>query len=231
MFCIKCGAEINHGERFCSNCGYPITQNDMLVHIPKADVNSKNNKDWEKVIKKLSENRKMVSIALGIVVVVVLIIGLSGSGSTGSAKKVALVAAKYKTELKMEKYCKLLAPPYIQYMSDSWYSNIDELQDDFLEMSDDVRRKMINECGENAKMKYDVERVISCSKDEVERIRNELSRDYDYEKEDIQKAAVVFVSINVSGSDGKSTWIDKNACVKIHGKWYVHRPGFNSISY
>lgn len=231
MFCIKCGAEINHGERFCSNCGYSITQNNTSIHIPKIYVSNKGNKDWKEVIKKLSANRKMVCIALGIIMVITLFISLSGVGSTGSAKKVALAATKYKTELKMEKYCKLLAPPYIQYMLNSWYSDLDEIQEDLLEMSDDVRRKMLKECGEDSKIKYDIERVTVCSKDEVERIRNELLRDYDYEKKDIQKAAIVLVSINVSGSEGKSTWIDENFCVKIHGKWYIHRPGFDSINY
>jgi hypothetical protein len=40
MYCDKCGAEIEEGMKFCSNCGTPIADNSAINSAKSAEVNS-----------------------------------------------------------------------------------------------------------------------------------------------------------------------------------------------
>ena len=63
--------------------------------------------------------------------------------------------------------------------------------------------------------------------EELKLVQFELSRDYEYDVDEIKAAAVVDVLIKGSGSEGEANWTHEIYCVTINGKWYIHRPGFS----
>lgn len=219
MYCKNCGNKVDDDAVFCTKCGIKFSQ--------------KNAKNIKINTKKFKASKKIILIVvLALVIILLMLTGIKRIGTTGSAREVAVTSTKYLMEGKISKYYKLLAPPYKEYMCgrDGWYTDEDEFKKDIEDLKDDKKQKMISACGEPAKMKYNVDYTITCDAEQLNAVRSELARDYNYNPDDIQDAMVVSITINATGPNGQSNWTDKNGCVKIHGKWYIHRPGFESVS-
>lgn len=220
MYCKNCGNKIEESSAFCTKCGMKID----LQNTKASDYKNtpKNNK---KVIKKI------IVIAALMIGFICLVVGIKKTNVTNSAREVAVASTKYLMEGKISKYYKLLAPPYKEYMCgrDGWYTDEDEFKKDIEDLKNEKKQTMINDCGKPTKMKYYVDYTIACDAEELNAVKSELARDYNYDPDDIQDAMVVSITINATGPNGQSNWTDKNSCVKIHGKWYVHRPGFESV--
>lgn len=230
MYCRKCGKEINDTAAFCRYCGEKVENQGS-----PADKEIKEEKYWKNGPgREKSNKKKMPQIMLGVVaviVVIVLVVSVFGkkSGAKNSAENVAVASEKYKLEQNIDKYYELLAPPYENYMAGSggWYQNAEEFKQSLLEWDEDYRNEMINRCGEDFKVNYSVEKTISYDEEELNAVQSYLARDYDYEGDEIEAAAVVDVRIEGSGSKGEVDWTHEISCVKIGGKWYIHRPGFD----
>ena len=245
MFCRVCGYEFdNTKNRKCPRCGKEfVTGKENLTGKLSADkpavrMRVAERTDWDrktsgrKRTDRATEgrkNRKLVLFAVPVLVVVVLLIILGTSGATSSAKKVALAANKYLMEGKMDKYYKLLTPQYKEYMvgSKGWYRDEDEFKEDMLDMAKERKQEIVSRCGDDAKIEYKVLLVDQFDGDDYDNAVRELSRDYNYDAKEIQGAAEVTVALDASGKKGTSSWSVNMACIKTHGKWYVHRPGFN----
>lgn len=242
MYCRKCGNELEPDAAFCTNCGIKLDQQKMQHIENKNDRRNQIRYDTETNVKSnVRNNRKMVRVSKKIILSVILVIGficlvtgtvIKKTGVTNSAREIALSSTEYLMEGKTDKYYKLLAMPYKEYMcgDDGWYNDEEEFKKDIEDITKEKKQTMISDCGEPVKIKYEVDDTIDCDAEQLNAVRSELARDYDYNPDDIQEAMVVSVAINATGPDGQSNWKNQCGCVKIHGKWYVHRPGFESIS-
>ena len=224
MFCRRCGFKIEDGDKFCRKCGWKVETNEAMGLKEYSAMSDKNNsqKDRTKIVKKTS----IVAIP---VIVVLMIIFFTQSVITGSAKKTALSAVQFLMDEKIDKYYKLLTPQYKEYMvgSNGWYRDEEEFKEDLLDLAQERKSEIISGCGDKVKIKYEVISIKKFEDEELSSVLWELSRDYDYDTDDIQAATEVSVSIEASGTEGTSSWTSYVACVKTHGKWYVHRPGFD----
>lgn len=225
MFCRQCGRKLSDGEKVCSGCGATV-QNDAIEQKKIIAPNS---------IKESYKSKKTINPVLETIIIgVILLIILSTivkmkKGSSVSAENVALMATKAIVDQNIDKYYELLAPPYEEYMvgSQGWYRTSEEFKKDLLEWDEEKKNSMINNCGKNFKAKYSVDSVDKYEGDDLYSIKRALSNDYYYNMDEIEDAAMVTILIEGSGSEGKSTWTYPNSCVKIKGKWYIHRPGFD----
>lgn len=228
MYCENCGNKVDDDAVFCTKCGKQFSQknkrdtNNIKINPKNIKMNTVNFKVSKKII---------MIVGLALIVILLMMIGIKGIGTTGSARKVAVAATKYSIEGKINKYYKLLASPYKEYMcgSNGWYKDENEFKKDIEDLENEQKQSILNACGNHAEIKYSVDYTVDCDADQLDAVRRELARDYDYNPDDIQDAMVVSVAINATGSNGQSNWTDENSCVKIHGKWYIHRPGFESV--
>lgn len=230
MYCRNCGKKINDTAVFCRYCGAKIKDQASNIH---REMNGKKYRN-SKAGKKNSNKKKVQPAIIGAVEVIVVIvflvsIFLGKKGNQSSAENVAIAAEKYMLEQDIDKYYSLLAPPYERYMvgSGSWYKDADEFKRTLLEWDGGYRNEMINRCGEDLKITYEVEKDTLYDEEELKLVQFELSRDYEYDVDEIKAAAVVDVLIKGSGSEGEANWTHEIYCVKINGKWYIHRPGFS----
>lgn len=77
MFCDKCGTKINGGERFCSGCGTSIAQSSdvPVVKIPQEDI--KYADERSKKVKRPTNKKVIIPVAIIMSIVIVAMIGLS----------------------------------------------------------------------------------------------------------------------------------------------------------
>lgn len=217
MFCGKCGKEMKGHEKYCPSCGFPMQNRDE----------TNNNK--EMTLNKKKQGKVLSTVVVGVIIFAGIFLLFSTLSS--SAEKVALKACKSILKEDMKAYYKLLAPPYQDYMvgDNGWFSTEEEFQEDLLSMEKDNRRDMIISCGENFKAKCEVTSKIECDKDTLNSVKRELSRDYYYDSEKVKGAALVTVSIYVSGEGEERLFMRDVTCIKIGHSWYVHRPSLNSL--
>ena len=241
MYCRNCGKEINDTAAFCKYCGTKVTgQPQGGYEGANTEYNYQNDKPDrrrgnEREYKKGNKN-KIIPLILGIVVglAVLAVLWLTvfrKNGVQNSAENVATTYTKYMLENEVDNYYELLAPPYEAYMvgSQGWYDTADEFKETLQGWDEDYHKAVIRECGEDYKLNCSVKSITSCDESDLNSVRRELSRDYDYEADEIQDAAIVVVAADGSGSEGEIHWSYNDSCVKIDGKWYVHRPGFSSV--
>lgn len=215
MFCDKCGEQVENGTKFCPKCGNALQGNVSKSSIPEY----------------LPRNNKLKKVLGLIIIAVVGVTAIFTIFGKKSAEDVALDACKTTVEGKTEKYYTLLAQPYKTYMAgpDGWFDDDAEFCEELSELAEEVQDEIIDQCGEDFKTEYQVTRVEKCTKETLDYVKSELSRDYDYEPDLIKDAAVVTISIKASGEEGAGLWTHEQACVKIGSSWYIHRPGFSSI--
>lgn len=225
MFCRVCGTKMEEGDIYCPKCGWKIESLNSAIEKKKIPEVRKNNGANKKIDQKTL--KKMV-VTLGTVAVFILIIFFIKGGVTSSPEKVALAATKYNWEGKIDKYYKLLSPQYKKYVVgvNGWFKTDDEFKEELLDTSKDHIQEVAGRCGEKNKIDYKTVHIHKYDKDELDSLQGELSRNFKYDPNSIQAAAEVTVSIDASGIEGKSSWTTDVGCVKVGGKWYVHRPGF-----
>lgn len=230
MYCRNCGKKMDDNAVFCRYCGVKIEDQDSNTHRE-----TKEEKYWNSKPGKEKSNKKKIPPAIigtaAVILVLVLLVSIffKKRGNQNSAEDVAVAAEKYMLEQDIDKYYSLLAPPYESYMvgSGSWYKDAEDFKQSLLEWDEGYRDEMINRCGEDFKAQYLVEKSNSYDEEELNLTQFKLARDYDYELNEIEAATVVDVLIKGSGSKGEASWTHEIGCVKIGGKWYIHRPGFN----
>lgn len=221
MYCKNCGNKVEDDAVFCTKCGAKLNLQDTEASVHKKTIQ-----------KNAKVSKRIIVIGVLIIGFICLIVGIRKINTPDSAREVAVTSIKYLMEGKISKYYKLLATPYKEYMCgrDGWYTDEDEFKKDIEDLKNEKKQTMLSACGEPAKMKYSVDYTIACDTEQLNDVRSELARDYNYDPDEIQDAMVVSITINATGPNGQSNWTDKNGCVKIQGKWYIHRPGFESVN-
>ena len=207
MYCEKCGEKIDSNMKFCPKCGISVP---VIAKIQKP-------KNWK------------MPVIFGIVAIAAVILVMVFTGS--SPEKVAVKSCKANLKGNVKAYYKLLAPPYLDYMvgPNQWFQNKKEFQETLMESSEELQRDIQSECGEKYKVDVEVRSTEKCDKEELRVVKKELENYYYYDPDKIKAAAVVTVDIDASGDEGVGHWTYEAACVKIGGKWYLHRPGFDCI--
>ncbi|MCD8025689.1 MAG: hypothetical protein LUF33_01815 [Clostridiales bacterium] len=170
--------------------------------------------------------KKTLSLAL----IAVFCLLLCSCGGSGSAQSIAEKAARGQLEDDIDAYYSCLAPDYIAYMvgDDGWYSSEDEFKEDIREYNyEDERDYFSEECGEDFTASYNPLNPTEFDEEEYQDIISDLTNNYNYDESSIQDLAQVEVSVTAAGSSGTQRGYKTFSCVKINGKWYIHRPGFD----
>ena len=231
MFCGKCGNQVNDNAKFCPKCGAEIKNNtagqSRQIGGAAQSGMSVGTKPTGK--KKKINSKIIVGIAVAVVIIIafVLIRAIAGGNS---AEKVALKACRSELDGDIKSYYSLIAPPYLDYMvgSGGWYSTDEEFQKVIEEDAAGDYSMMEAVCGTGVQLTYSVYDVTKCEDEsQLNRIKSELSSYYNYDSDHIKDAAVVTISVQGYGSEGADNWTIDMSCVKIDGKWYIHRPGFD----
>lgn len=214
MYCGKCGSEIENGAKFCPKCGSAVKANALTISQTSLDKKPGGT----------FKSKKLTYAVVGVVVVFLLFLVLKKD----SAEDIALTATKAIANGNVDKYYKLLADPYIDYMvgSDGWFSDDKEFKEVLEEDSEEFKNMIEYKCGEKYKVEYNIRRTKEYEDNELNYIVSALHRDYDYDPDKIRAVATVTVQIKASGDEGRGVWTHEISCVKIGGSWKIHRPGF-----
>ena len=220
MFCHVCGTEFDETRvDRCPRCGCQV--------IGKA---SQTPEQITVTQLKPSIFKKVCILSLPLVVGILLAVVLFYifGENTGGAKKIAVTATQYYVGGEIDQYYDLLAPSYKEYMmgAKGWFRNEEELKKELLDSSEKLRSTITAECGSGVRVKCTAVSEKKFDEEKLNSVRRELSRDFDYNADEIQSIAEVTVSIETSEAENGPSWKKDMACVKIGGKWYIHHPGF-----
>lgn len=59
MICKKCGNEVKEGEKFCSNCGYRITNKEVVNENKASSINKNKQKQQKNILGKITGQNKL----------------------------------------------------------------------------------------------------------------------------------------------------------------------------
>lgn len=222
MYCGKCGEKIEEGIKFCPKCGNIVSG--KSIHTNTEIV--------ENSVDKTGRNQQQSRwVGILIIAVLVLVAGiLMKNLLVKSPEDIAIQACKAEISGNIDKYYKLLAPPYLNYMvgQAGWFDTEEEFKEVLQEYADDLRYRIESNCGEDFRAEYEVDSIETCDSETLERVQKELRNYYDYE-ENVQDAVKVNVRMTFKGDEDRAEYISEISCVKIKGRWYVHRPEIDSI--
>lgn len=224
MYCGKCGNQVNDNAKFCPKCGAEIKNNSgvQIQQTYNTTVMAK---------KEISVNKNVIrGIMIAILAVIVFVI-IRVIGGSGSAEKTAIKACKAELNGDLKAYYGLLAPDYQEYMTgeDGWFTK-EEFLNQIESNREDRLNKMKGTCGDDIMFTYEVTEVTKCENEEqLNKVKKELKGYYDYDIDKVKDAEKICITINGSGTEGKGVWMTYISCVKIRNKWYVHRPGIESL--
>ncbi|MBP3707918.1 MAG: zinc ribbon domain-containing protein [Clostridia bacterium] len=201
-FCEHCGSELKDNDKVCPNCGAAVEGKAAKKDVKNANANT------EKVEK---SNVKTIAIVGGIIVAAIIVIVVIFS----------LIGGAYKTPIKnyFNGVQKTNAKTYLKAYPEFMRENLEDTYDEeFLEKRKESLEKTY---GDNVKLSYKVVDKIKMTKDELDKVKDELKEDYDDEKIKISSGYKVCVKLTVKGSDEKETNFMTLDVLKINGKWSV----------
>lgn len=214
MYCGNCGTQIDDSIKFCPNCGEMI--NGRAGH--NAQVINESNPPVPK------KKHKLLSFCIAVLIIIAGVL-LCTQNTPG---KVAVKACKTTLDGNMKAYYQLLSKPYREYMvgDHGWFSTKEEFQKELLYFAEDFQNEIRRSCGEKYKVQFEVIDTDKYDNQRLTTLKSKLQRDYDYDMNKIKAATIVTVRITASGENGEANWTTEQSCVKIGGRWYIHRPGF-----
>ncbi|MGN0324128.1 MAG: zinc-ribbon domain-containing protein [Oliverpabstia sp.] len=214
MYCGNCGTQIDDSKKFCPNCGAMINAGEQ----PKVQAFDE---------RKMTVVRKKRKILPFCIVLLIIIAGVLLC-TQNTPEKVAIKACKTTLDGNMKAYYQLLSKPYRDNMvgAHGWFSTKEEFQKELLYFAENFQNEIRRSCGEKYKAQFEVIDTDKYENQRLTMLKSKLHRDYDYDVDKIADAVVVTVRITASGEDGISSWTKEESCVKINGRWYIHRPGF-----
>lgn len=214
MYCGNCGTQIDDSKKFCPNCGAMINGGEQ----PKVQA------FHESKIPVPRRKRKMLPFCIALIIIIAGVLICTQN----TPEKVAVKACKTTLDGNMKAYYNLLSKPYRDYMVGDygWFSTAEKFQEELLWYAEDFQKDIVRSCGKKYKVHFETVDTEKYDKQRLEKLKSHLNRDYDYDVDKIKAAAEVTVRITASGEEGESNWTTEQSCVKIGGRWYIHRPGF-----
>ena len=214
MYCGNCGTQIDDSIKFCPTCGAMISGG--AGH--NAQVINESNRPVPK------KKHKLLPFCIAVLIIIAGVLLCTQN----TPEKVAIKACKTTLDGNMKAYYQLLSKPYRDNMvgAHGWFSTKEEFQKELLSFAEDFQNEIVRSCGEKYKAQFEVIDTDKYENQRLTMLKSKLHRDYDYDVDKIADAVVVTVRITASGEDGKSSWTKEESCVKINGRWYIHRSGF-----
>ncbi len=196
MKCLKCHAEIDETSKFCTVCG---------TKVP----------DWKK-LKTLTI--KLAGIAVIIIVALIAVV----SNVNGPDKVIKKYVRAIETSNGKLMY-KVYAPEYNEYLigPGSFYSDKDELIDDYTEECKDDYEELLGNNTKPQKIKYEIIKKEKLDKDELHDLNACLEDQLDFKRNSASAAYNVTFICYMPGSDDVYTL--ERYIFKIRGKWYMGR--------
>lgn len=196
MKCLKCHAEIDETLKFCTVCG---------TKVP----------DWKK-LKALTI--KLAGIAVIIIVALIAVV----SNVNGPDKVIKKYVRAIETSNGKLMY-KVYAPEYNEYLigPGSFYSDKDELIDDYTEECKDDYEELLGNNTKPQKIKYEIIKKEKLDKDGLHDLNACLEEQLDFKRNSASTAYNVTFICYMPGSDDVYTL--ERYIFKIRGKWYMGR--------
>lgn len=176
----------------------PVAQN---MFMPQQPVNNGGNGTAAKKM----DVKLIIAIAAIVVIVIALILVVAlGNGGKGVAKKYA----KYYTKGDYQNITKV----YHEDTMDSKSDTKDDFKKEFKDREDD----------DKVYKRYKVIDKFTYSKDQVEKLAEQIEKAYDIDEKDIKKVEQYLVKYKVDDDGEPKVEYDTIITMKVKGKWYVY---------
>ena len=215
MYCTKCGAKNEDDAKYCEQCGAKL-QN-TVDNIKPAVLSDKH------VPKKEKRGHKNIKIAPIIILIILLILVLMFprlilSGQT--EKKIVKEFVEAEMTCDADKIVEFLPEEILNAIETEGGMNKAEFTEALHDNLDSAMNTIKNTLGEDWKYSYNIKRIKSVSKEELE----ELKEKYRDETElDLNISEAKTAEIDLTAGDGEtesSSVMDINI-IKIKNKWYL----------
>ena len=219
MFCVKCGAQIENGEKFCGSCG-AVANEQSINPVSPAPINGVVPAQPTK-----QRSFKLVGIIACAVIAVVVIVSIIAIFSSGGGSYNSILNKYYKAveTTNPDLYLSILAPGYVEDMvgPGNWYSTIDDFKEQLKDKLEDELDDFERDYGTGIKIKILTVAEEPLSQYQKERYTENIYDYFNFKPKSIQDFARLKLSISVTGSRGTGTYtVTEVNMVKTNGKWH-----------
>lgn len=222
MFCTNCGAEIQEGMKFCTQCGSPVAGNRAKVNFAPGNLAGKIPAAGE-VGGKIREGfgtpgGRKLSLIGGIAVLFVVILALvllSGRMKGGLSSP----------EKAFEAYMDGFSHGDIDRMLEAYPDFVIEYNGGRSEIKEKIQRNYDNQFGGNAvngyEFSYEATGHTMLDEDEVERIEQDINNTFGSDVKPSDAATVDYqIVMTYEGEETVNPDMTGGYAVKFKGKWY-----------
>ncbi len=230
MYCMKCGAQLPEGTRFCLNCGaeQPAPADTANASAPVYNAGDyqpprDNTASAPAPVKAKKSKKPFIISAAGLLLVAAIILTIvlvsGGSPESRAAAFMKCVGSATNTRLDANTVFDYLPPEYMEKMAQNMGMTVEGYKKSVQRLFDDQYRQIVNnpELAEKNKLiSVDVLRVEELTPDELE----DLHRQSDFSFSEAKRVIMKIVYME----DGEVETNENNqlVMVKVGSKWYVH---------
>lgn len=213
-FCSNCGAQLEDEDKVCGNCGQACSK------IGGGALNQGKKKKDRSGKKRVKGKTIFILIVLLIVLAIVVKIVSSFIGYRGVLRKTMKAFEDYDMDT-----LEFLASDINQCGmfgedTEDYFSNIVSEQLDLYEST----------VGHDLKISYEVNEIYELPERKLEKMFENLEKEYDYDTSGIEKVMVVDMTITTKGSKKTENWgKDTLLLLKENGEWQVYDNGLCNL--
>lgn len=243
FFCEKCGNQLSDGQKFCTQCGTPVTpaepvapaqpepvapvqpepvQQPMYQSAPVAAPApaAKPNKVKEFIAAAKQNPKKLI---LPVVILVALIAAL--------VVFVILPNTNYKQciddtlavlfEGETGKLGDLAPDAFWDYYEERYEMSLKDLKNQLKDYREEMDEEFAEDYGKNWKVSYKVLEEEEMKSRKLGKLADALEEQFDIDAKDVTKGYEVEIELTIKGSEDKDSNEMSIACLQIDGKWYA----------